>query len=419
MRIFLISLIILLNMMAPALAATTLLVPDYILDVERGERIPGLAVVVDGNRIITIAAADSLRSRKFDRIITLSGQTLMPGLIDAHSHILLHPYDETGWNDQLLKESRAERVLRAGNHLRATLMAGFTALRDLGSEGAGYADVGIREALAKGIITGPRLIVAGRAIVVTGSYGPKGFDLSHNIMPGAEPADGNDVIRVVRDQIGKGADVVKFYADYRWGPQGQARPTFSLAEMKLIVETAKSSGRPAVAHAATPEGMRRAIMAGVQSIEHGDGGNLEIFQLMKKHGVIFCPTLAAGDAISRYRGWQGQRPFPERIITKRKVMKAALKAGVTICNGSDVGVFSHGENLRELELLVDYGMSRADSLRAATITGAELMGMHQELGQVREGYLADLIAVGGDPLRDFDVLKNIRFIMKDGVIYQD
>ncbi len=419
MKKIFISLAVLVTLITTATADTTLLVPDYILDVASGKRISGQAVVVDGNRIVRIDAADKLQTKQFDHVITLAGKTLMPGLIDAHSHVLLHPYDETTWNDQVLKESRAERILRAGNHMLATLDAGFTSLRDLGSEGAGTVDAGIRDAMEKGVIKGPRLMVAGRAIVTTGSYGPKGFDQSHVLNLGAEPADGNDLIRVVRDQIGRGADVVKFYADYRWGPQGANRPTFSLDEMKLIVDAAKSSGRATVAHAGHPEGMRRATLSGVQSIEHGDGGDLDIFRLMKKHGVIFCPTLAAGEAISRYQGWNGQLDSaPARIIAKRKVMKAAIKAGVTICNGSDVGVFSHGDNMWELQLLVDYGLSRADSLRAATIVGADLMGMPHELGQVKEGYLADLIAVEGDPLSDLDVLKNVPFVMKDGVVHK-
>jgi len=402
------------------MAKTTLLLPDYILDVVAGTRTSGLAVVIEGNRIVKIDTAVKLKGGKFDRVIPLPGQTLMPGLIEAHSHILLHPYNETSWNDQVMKESRAERILRAGNHMTQTLQAGFTSLRDLGSEGAGYADVGIREAMLKGVISGPRLKVAGKAIVATGSYGPRGFDHSHQINLGAEPADGQDLVRVVRDQIGKGADVVKFYADYRWGPKGEARPTFSVEEMRLITETAKSSGRNTVAHAATPEGMQRAIQAGVQSIEHGDGGTLDIFRFMKRQGVIFCPTLAAGDAISRYRGWDGRaETAPERIVIKRRVMKDALKAGVKICNGSDVGVFSHGDNLRELKLLAEYGMGIKDVLRAATVTGAELMGLPDELGQVKEGYLADLIAVSGDPLSDLDAVKTISFIMKDGTIYKN
>lgn len=401
-------------------ADSYILVPARILDVEKGRLIEGKAVVVvDG--VIAAIDSEAVLSEKYTDAtrIDLPGATLMPGLIDAHSHILLHPYNETSWTDQVLKETWAERTLRAGQHLEATLWAGFTSLRDLGSESAGYMDVGIRKTLAKGVIDGPRLIVAGRAIVATGSYGPKGFDLSHQIYLGAEEADGADLVRVVRDQIGKGADFIKFYADYRWGPNGEARPTFSLDEMKLMIKTAASSGRPTVAHASTDEAMRRAAMAGVQSIEHGDGGSLETFRLMAERDVIFCPTIAAGDAISQYRGWnKGTDPEPARIIAKRASLKRAIEAGVTICNGSDVGVFPHGDNARELEMLVDYGLSNAEALKAATITGAVLMGKPDTLGQVKVGYLADLITVDGNPLEGLATLRKVNFVMKAGKIYK-
>jgi imidazolonepropionase-like amidohydrolase len=202
----------------------------------------------------------------------------MPGMIEGHSHILLHPYNEVSWNDQVLKESQAERVIRAANHAKANLMAGFTTIRDLGSEGAGYADVGVKQSIEKGIIPGPRMLVAGPAIVATGSYGPKGFAPHVKVPLGANEADGIDaLIREVRRQIGGGADIIKVYADYRWGPNGEAMPTFTQEELEIIVDVASSSGRPVVAHAATAEGMRRAAMAGVQTIEHGDGGTPEVF----------------------------------------------------------------------------------------------------------------------------------------------
>jgi hypothetical protein len=183
---------------------------------------------------------------------------------------------------------------------------------------------------------------------------------------GAEEADGADaLVRAVRGQIGRGADVVKLYADYRWGPNGEGRPTFSEAELRLAVETAASSGRPVVAHASTPEGMRRAALAGVQTIEHGDDGTPEVWRLMARRGVALCPTVAAGDAVARYRGYRpGVDPEPARVTRKRASVRAAIAAGVTICNGSDAGVFAHGDNAREPELLVGLGMSPLDALRA-------------------------------------------------------
>ena len=399
-----------------AQAESYLLKPSYVLDVANGKVLPGHNSYVKKGKIVAIDRDISVAPET--KVIDLGGLTLMPGLIDAHSHILLHPYDEVSWNDQVLKESWAERTLRAGNHLKATLQSGFTSLRDLGSEGAGYTDVGIRTAINKGVIDGPRLIVAGKAIVSTGSYGPKGFDSSHHINLGAEPADGVDLIRVVRDQIGKGADIIKIYADYRWGPNGEAKPTFTLDELKTIVEIANDSGRPAVAHAASDEAIRRAVLAGVQSIEHGDGGSFETFELMAREGVIFCPTIAAGDAIARYRGWDGAiGSEPARILAKRKSMALARKAGVEICNGSDVGVFTHGDNARELELLIDYGLSNHDALKAATITAAKLMNI-QGLGELKVGYLADIIAVDGNPIEDFSAIRRVKFVMKDGNVFK-
>ncbi len=399
-----------------------LLTPSAIVDVAAGTVIEDQQVLVRENKILAVGKnliKENGLSADQVEMIDLAGLTLMPGLIDAHSHILLHPYNETSWNDQVLLESRAERVARGVGHLKATLDAGFTSLRDLGSEGAGYADVGLKTALKKGVIVGPRLIVAGRAIVATGSYGPKGFDLSHDLTLGAEPADGDDLIRVTRDQMGKGADIVKVYADYRWGPNGEARPTFSLEEFKAIVETAASSGRRVVAHSATAEGMRRATLAGVQSIEHGDSGTEEIFKLMKEHNVVFCPTLAVTEANAQYRGWKkGVDPIPVGVQRKHDAMTSAMKAGVTICNGSDVGPYTHGDNLRELLLLHEYGLSTLKTLQAATMVAGKLMNTIDPLGEVKAGYLADLIAVSGNPLENLGVLKAPGMIMVNGALYK-
>ncbi len=354
-----------------------------------------------------------------DVIYLDADHTLMPGMIEGHSHILLHPYNETTWNDQVLKETFAERALRAGNHLKASLEAGFTTLRDLGSEGAGYLDVGIKQSVEKGIIPGPHLIVAGPAIVATGSYGPKGFGEHVSVPLGAYEADGgDDLIQEVRRQIGGGADIIKVYADYRWGPNGEAMPTFTLEELKTIVTIANSSGRPVVAHAATAEGMRRATLAGVYTIEHGDGGTKEVFELMKKHGVALCPTLAAGDAIMQYRGWnKGVDPDPSRIVAKKKSFALALEVGVDIVAGGDVGVFPHGDNVRELEMMVDYGMTHEQVLKSVTSVNADLLGL-SERGRIMKGMKADIISVLGDPTKDISKLRNVQLVIKDGVTYR-
>lgn len=381
----------------------------------------GWIVLVDGTEIVFAGEPGDAPDIAADRVVTLDGQTLLPGLIEGHSHILLHPYDETSWNDQVLVESEAERVARAVNHVRASLLAGVTTMRDLGSEGAGYADVGVRDAIEKGVVPGPRLLVAGRAIVATGSYGPKGFHERVDVPLGAEPADGyDDLVRVVRSQIGRGIDFVKVYADYRWGLGGTAAPTFTLAELETIVEVAASSGRPVVAHASTAEAIRRAVLAGVETIEHGDGATPESYELMKQHGVALCPTLAAGDAISKYRGWRkGVDPEPARVAAKRKSFAAALAAGVTICFGGDVGVYPHGDNVRELEMMVDYGMDDLAALRSATSVNADVFHLEDRVGRVRAGLVADLIAVDGNPAERISALRDVRLVMKDGVVVRD
>ncbi len=395
-----------------------LLQPDQVFDGEQMHS--NWSVLVQGDKIVSVGASNTIKAPADVEIIKLPGCTLLPGLIEGHSHLLLHPYNETSWDDQVLKESDAYRVARATVHAKKTLMAGFTTVRDLGSEGAGYADVGLKKSIDDGVIPGPRMLVAGRAIVATGSYGPKGFDTDFEVMPGAEPADGNDLIRVVRDQIGKGADIVKVYADYRWGKNGEARPTFSGEELRTIVETAKSSGRPTVAHASTIEGMRRAILAGVETIEHGDEGTLEIFQLMKEKNVALCPTLAAGDAVAQYKGWKkGTGPEPDRIKQKRKSFQAAVQSGVTLVAGGDVGVFAHGDNVRELEMMVEYGVGADKVVQSATSVNADVFHIADKVGRVRENLVADLLIVKGDPTKNISDLRKIMLVMKDGVIYAD
>lgn len=387
--------------MAQGQSATTayFLKPARVFDGNQSHE--GWAVLVRGEKIEAVGPASEINAPAEAKVIELPNTTLMPGLIEAHSHVLLHPYSETPWNDQVAREHLSLRVARATNHLRDTLLAGFTTIRDLGTEGAEYADVGLKQAVQQGIIPGPRMQVATRAIVVSGSYGPKGYATEWNVPQGAEEADGVDSLsRVVRSQIGKGADWIKVYADYRWG-KGGAAPTFTMDELKLVVEIAKSAGIPVAAHSSTAEGMRRATLAGVETIEHGDDGTPEVFRLMKEKGVALCPTLSVGN--------QGRKPA---------MMKAALEAGVTIAAGSDVGVFAHGDNARELEAMVKFGMSPTDTLRSATSINAKVLHLEKQIGSVSAGLFADLIAVEGDPTRDVSAIRKVKLVMKGGKVYK-
>jgi len=408
----------LLLVLATALAAlgaradepSILLVPDRVFD--GAAMHTGWQVLVSGDRIT--AAGANLQAPANARRIELKGQTLIPGLIEGHGHLFLHPYNETPWDDQVLHESLALRTVRAVNHARATLLAGFTTERDLGTEGAGYADVGLKQAIEQGVVPGPRLLVATRAIVATGAYGPKGFEPGVEVPQGAEEASGPDVVLAVRRQIAAGADLVKLYADYRWRPGEESRATFSEAELRAATEAAHDAGRPVAVHAGTAEGMRRAIAAGADTIEHGYGGTPEIFRAMHDKGIVLCPTLAAGDAIARYRGWDGKPPAPAALELERKTFAAARAAKVILCAGGDVGVFAHGDNARELELMNEYGMPALEVLAAATSVNARAFRIADKVGAIRAGLLADLVAVEGDPSADIHALRQVRLVMKGG-----
>jgi len=394
-----------------------LLKPDRVFDGEQMQT--GWVVLVKNNKIEQ-AGSMMFKLPEGTQVIELKGMTLLPGLIEGHSHLFLHPYNETSWDDQVLKESRAERTARAVNHAKATLMAGFTTVRDLGTEGAMYDDVGLKKAIEKNVIPGPRMIVATRAIVAKGTYGPKSPSPDVELPQGAEEVAGlEELSKAIRSQIGHGADLIKIYADYRYGPNGQTMPTFSQLELEWTVGNAASSGRKVVAHSSTAEGMKRAINAGVSTIEHGDGGTEEIFKLMKEKNVALCPTLAAGDAIQQYRGWKkGVDPEPQSITNKKKSFQLALNAGVTICMGGDVGVFAHGDNAREMEMMVEYGMKAIDVLRSATSINADVFGYGNKIGRIKKDLFADLIAVDGDPSTDIKNIRKIKLVMKDGVVYK-
>ena len=377
----------------------------------RGERI---AVVGDYATVAAQAPADATR-------IDLSDQTVLPGLIDCHTHILLQD-DATSdqYDEQLLKESIPYRTLRAAASVRAALNWGFTALRDLETEGAMYADVDVKRAIRNGVIPGPRLFVATRAFSATGMYPLSGFSWELKMMDGVQIVDGVAEIRTgVREQVKFGADWIKVYVDRRYyvAPDGRLRSwlNFTSEELKAFVDEAHRLGRPAAAHAMAWDGIDAALTAGFDTIEHGDGFTEDLMDRAIKQGVFWCPTMYVGEWVAKPRGGVWLQ-LPE--LEARAVRKGVAK-GVKIANGSDAGGFAWTENpAKELVCLVKAGMTPMQAIQAATLRGAELLREEANLGTLEPGRYADLVALKEDPLKDIAALQRIGFVMKGGAIFR-
>jgi imidazolonepropionase-like amidohydrolase len=420
---FLLLNLLLLSLSAQAEPERFIIKPGHLL-AANGQLAEGLGVVVEGGLIKNVERFDQLDLSQNARIIEYPNMTLIPGLIEAHSHLFLHPYNETSWDDQVLKESQSRRVIRALNHAKDTLFAGFTTMRDLGTEGAGNGDVDLRDAIEAGEVIGPRLKVVTRAIVAFGAYGPsrKNYNFNTDLHEGAQEVSGvEEAKKAVREQIQNGADWIKIYADFEIGPNSSTVPTFTEEELSEIVKLSHQLGRPVAAHATSDQGMQRAIAAGVDTIEHGLGGTRETFRQMAKHHIAWLPTITQVEAYSEYfEGYQRGISAPTKSMEQvAKVFKIALSEGVTIGVGSDVGVYQHGTNFRELEWMVKLGMTPKQVILAATKTNAAILKMDKQIGEISPGYFADMVVVSDNPLENIETLKMPVAVFKGGRLVFD
>jgi imidazolonepropionase-like amidohydrolase len=388
-----------------------------LLDVRAGTLKDGATIVVHGETIEAIlekGAAPPAGAATID----LSRYTVLPGLIDAHTHTFLQPGD---YDVQLLKQSQSRRTLQAAAAARALLRAGFTAIRDLETEGALNGDADLRDAIRDGLVPGPRMQVATRAISTTGNYALLGYAPGVAVPKGVQIADGADGMRkAVREQIELGADWIKFYGDYRtFRPTGEIedlRVTMTPEEAAALVDEASRRHRPVAAHCYGDDAARQAIKAGVRSIEHGLMLDEATFRMMLDRGVYYCPTLTA------YLHSSEESPTPawKKVVEgHRASFQRALRLKVKIASGSDAGDFPHGEAGRELELMVAYGMPSLKAIQAATLVDAELLGWQDKVGAIETGKYADLVAVEGDPLEEIAAVRRVRFVMKGGEVFRD
>ncbi len=404
---------------AEAPKRTTVIRCGALVDVKEGRTRRGVAIVVKGDRIQSVAPGPEAPAGA--QVVDLSDATCIPGMIDTHTHVLLQgDITAADYDDQILKESVAFRTLRAARSARMALEHGFTALRDLETEGAGYADVDLKKAIEQGIVPGPRMQVAGRSMDVTGAYPVLGYDweLQPRLPKGVQEVDGVEGARkAVREQLSYGADWIKVYSDrsYAVRPDGVLDdiPTFTLDELRAIVDEAHRQRHRVASHAMALQGVHNSVAAGVDSVEHGVYIADEDLAAMKQKGIWYVPTLFVGEYVAEGRGGA----WPEMVEIHRQTVRRALKAGVRIAFGTDAGGFSWDINPAvQFKALVALGMTPAQALRSATSDAAELLGWQDRIGSIEPGKLADIVAVPGDPLRDITVLEKARFVIKGGEI---
>jgi len=418
--------IILLCLVSTGLAQKKFIQCGQMLDVASGKLVKEKTLVIEGNRILEVR--DGFQDgTKDDSVIDLRASTVLPGLIDMHVHIESE-FSPTTYIKRFTMNP-ADIAFESAVYARRTLMAGFTTVRDLGGSGV---NIALSKAISSGLTPGPRLFTCGKAIATTGGHADPTNGRSLELMGDPGPADGvvnspEDGRKAVRQRYKEGADVIKITATggvLSVAKNGQ-NPQFTVEEIRAITSTAKDYGMLTAAHAHGDEGMRRAIEGGIQTIEHGTLMSEATMDLMKEKGVYMVPTISAGKEAAKNAEIPGF--FPAVVAQKAReigpqiqnTFARAYKRGVPIAFGTDAGVFPHGTNAQEFGYMVEAGMPAEEALRAATITNASLLGMGSELGQLKAGFLADIIAVDGDPLRDVNVLKSVRFVMKDGVIHKD
>jgi imidazolonepropionase-like amidohydrolase len=407
------------------LAQRTILHCGKLIDVTKGQMLTEYSIIVDGNTITDVQAG-YIKPAGTDKVIDLKNNTVLPGLIDCHVH-LEHETSPTRYLEEFTNNPADYAFLSVGFAER-TLMAGFTTVRDLGGTGV---NISLRNAINKKLVKGPRIFTAGKAIATTGGHADptNGYrkDLMDDPGPAAGVANGADECRkAVRQRYKEGSDVIKITAS--GGVLSVAKsgenPQFTEEEIKAIVETAHDYGFKVAAHCHGAEAMKRAVRAGVNSIEHGTLMDEEVMQLMKQHGTYFVPTITAGKSVADSAKKPGYFPAlvtPKALAIGPKIQSTfgkAYKAGVKIAFGTDAGVYAHGKNWLEFVYMTEAGMPAMEAIQSATLSAADLIGVADKIGSIEKGKFADIIAVDGDPVKDIQVLGRVAFVMKDGVVYK-